>query len=159
MVPLKIEKILFSSFHCSMGPLQWEDRIRIFFIFFRRIMTISRQTVTFTFYFVEFCLNPFCKKIPVWKNLVKLFMNSYFLDFKPFLLLLRGLCSKCPFYTKKSFLQEDFFETNLDFSKHPELFFFYFLCKCNYFGGLFENTHWRKGKQMQSLWLCIFSSK
>ena len=34
--------------HCTMGPLQWEDGIRDF-SFLRGIMTILRQTVTFTF--------------------------------------------------------------------------------------------------------------
>ena len=73
--------------------------------------------------FIEFCWNPFSKNCPRWKNLVKIFVNSYFSDFKPFFRLFRGLCSKCALYRKKSFLQEDFFETNLDLSKHPEQVF------------------------------------
>ena len=50
-------------------------------------------------------------------------MNSYFSDFEPSFLLFGGLISKCPFYNKKSFLQEDFFETDLDLSKHPQQVF------------------------------------
>ena len=86
-------------------------------------MTISRQNVTFAFWFIEFCWNPFSKTCPRWKNPVKIFVNLYFSDFEPFFLLFGGVCAKCPFYKTKSVLREDYFETNLDLRKHPEQVF------------------------------------
>ena len=77
--------------------------------------------------FIEFCWNPFSKNCRRWKNQVKIFVNLYFSDFKPCFLLFGGLCSKCPFYKKKSFLREDFFKTNLDLSRHPQQVFWIFL--------------------------------
>ena len=50
---------------------------------------------------------------------MKIFVILYFSDFEPSFWLFGGLCSKCPFYKKKSFLREGFFETNLDFINHP----------------------------------------
>ena len=94
-----------------------------FFLFLGGIMTISRQNVTFAFWFIEFCWNPFSKTCPRWKNPVKIFVNLYFSDFEPFFLLFGGVCAKCPFYKTKSVLREDFFETNLDLRKHPEQVF------------------------------------
>ena len=41
-------------------------------------------------------------------------------------MLVRGVCSKRSFSNFGFFLQEDFFETNLDLSKHPEQVFNYF---------------------------------
>ena len=43
---------------------------------------------------------------------------------KPIFLLLRGICSKLPFYEKKLFWREVSFEANLDLSRHPEQVFF-----------------------------------
>ena len=41
-------------------------------------------------------------------------------------MLVRGVCSKRSFSNFGFFLQEDFFETNLDLSKHPEQVFWTF---------------------------------
>ena len=52
-------------------------------------------------------------------------------------MLVRGVCSKRSFSNFGFFLQEDFFETNLDLSKHPEQVFSIF----SYFLNIF---FWRK---------------
>ena len=52
--------------------------------------------------------------------------DSIFSDFGGLFLLVRGVCSKCSFSNFGFFLQEDFFETNLDLSKHPEQVFWTF---------------------------------
>ena len=54
-----------------------------------------------------------------------------------FFLLFGGLISKCPFYRKKSFLQEDFFETNLDLSKHPQQVFWIYFSLFRYLFSIF----------------------
>ena len=41
-------------------------------------------------------------------------------------LLFGGVCAKCSFYKEEFFLQEDFFETNLDLRKHPQQVFWIF---------------------------------
>ena len=63
--------------------------------------------------------------------------NSIFSDFGCLFLLVRGVCSKRSFSNVGFFLQEDFFETNLDLSKHPEQVFSIF----SYFLNIF---FWRK---------------
>ena len=57
---------------------------------------------------------------------MKIFVNLYFSDFEPFFLLFGGVCAKCSFYKEEFFLQEDFFETNLDLRKHPQQVFWIF---------------------------------
>ena len=74
--------------------------------------------------------------IPLAKSL-KSSKNSFFSDFGGLFLLVRGVCSKRSFSNFGFFLQEDFFETNLDLSKHPEQVFSIF----SYFLNIF---FWRK---------------
>ena len=75
-----------------------------------------------------------------WISLVKIAKTgkkSIFSDFECIFLLFRGVCSKCPFYKKDFFLQEDFFETNLDLSKHPEQVFWNFFKVFKYLFSIF----------------------
>ena len=83
--------------------------------------------------------------VHVGKNLVKIFVNFYFSDFEPSCLLFGGLCSKCPFYKKEFFLQEDFFETNLDLSKHPQQVFWIYFSFFKYLLSIFVSI-WVIGK-------------
>ena len=59
--------------------------------------------------------------------------KSIFSDFECICLLFGGVCSKCPVYKKDFFLQEDFFETNPDLSKHPQQVFCIFFLFFKYF--------------------------
>ena len=74
--------------------------------------------------------------IPLAKSL-KSSKNSFFSDFGGLFLLVRGVCSKRSFSNFGFFFQEDFYETNLDLSKHPEQVFSIF----SYFLNIF---FWRK---------------
>ena len=63
-------------------------------------------------------------------------------------MLFRGVCSKHPFYKKDFFLREDFFETNLDLSKHPEQVFWIFFKFFKYFFLIFVFV-WLNGELME----------
>ena len=75
----------------------------------------------------------------------------------------RGVCSKRRFYKKDFFLREDFFETNLDLSKHPEQVFCIFLPHVSFnFQFLFfpeEKLRKKWGKNPKTCWGCLRKSR
>ena len=85
--------------------------------------------------------------IPLAKSL-KSSKKSFFSDFGGLFLLVRGVCSKRSFSNFGFFLQEDFFETNLDLSKHPEQVFWIFFKVFKYLFSIFVFV-WVNGELME----------
>ena len=149
----KSETQSMTSSHCTMRFRQWRIGIRVFgtfalilwpFKYFRQIylsfyphpnisdrfpshfIFVGTKRTLINKDFGTFALILWASKYficPRWKNLVKIFVNSYFSDFEPIFLLFGGVCSKSDFSKKKFFLREGFFETNLDLNKHPQQVF------------------------------------
>ena len=96
--------------HCTIRTLWWEAGNRKFSFLRWEIMTILRESVTFAFWFIEFCWNPFSKTCPRWKNPVKIFVNLFFSDFEPFFSYLGVFAQNVPFIKKISFARGIFWD-------------------------------------------------
>ena len=68
---------------------------------------------------------------------MKIFVNSYFSDFKPFLLVFGGLCAKCPFYKKNQYCETIFWRLILTCANTPNRFFVLFFLFVKYMCSIF----------------------
>ena len=75
---------------------------------------------------LSFTWIPLVKVVNFWKIQWKYLWIPIFQTLNHFFCYLGVFAQNAPFIKKKSFLQEDFFETNLDLSRHPQQVFWIF---------------------------------
>ena len=68
---------------------------------------------------------------------MKIFVNSYFSDLNHFFWYLGVFAQNVPFIKKKSILRDNFLETNLDLSRHPQQVFWIYISFFKYLCSIF----------------------
>ena len=100
---------------------------------------------------LSFAEIPLVKLVHVGKIQLKYLWICIFQTLNHLFLLFRGVCAKCPFYKKELFLREDFFETNLDLSRHPQQVFWFLSPFFKYLFSIFVFT-WVIGELRELCW-------